>query len=553
MLVLSVVLMVPAAAAVVGFFLDDVAAAVEARHYPGLPPAQRARARRSRSATRCASSGWWWRRNLAALVGLPAGAAAGAVRLLGGQRLPARARVLPARRACGGSGRPEAAALGRRHFWRIWLAGTAMAVPLSVPVLNLVVPILGVAVFTHQFHRLAPPADGRDEKGGPDGRRQVAPAGRCRRSAGSSAGRRRRWPASLLSAGWSAVRGFVPSAGAWRRRRRRSRGGSARSRRRSGSSSASLPAGCVMPRGSTVAPGVDARFASRLTCGARCRGRATVSPPQRMTAQSGGPERDGRRPSPRRACGRSSGRPAPRRGCRAPPRRPRPGCVRPIGSATSSVDEPDDREEHEGAGDASRLLELHQRAGEVLGVQEQHRLAVGADLRLAVAEHAGALRQQPVAGGERCPRPRSRGGGCRRPGSWRGSRRSARRRPSGCSSSILVFGSSMKTTVTPCSGSSCGGADRGAEGVAVLRRGRGEVGHGDGDVVEAADHGRPPVRPRSLGRRGAPARVARRSTRKSLAAGRLPPQTRAMRPAGIAAAADGAGRGPREAACRRYR
>jgi hypothetical protein len=31
-----------------------------------------------------------------------------------------------------------------------------MAVPLSVPVLNLLVPVVGVAVFTHQFHRLAP-------------------------------------------------------------------------------------------------------------------------------------------------------------------------------------------------------------------------------------------------------------------------------------------------------------------------------------------------------------------------------------------------------------
>ena len=30
-----------------------------------------------------------------------------------------------------------------------------MAVPLTVPLINLVVPILGVAVFTHQFHRLA--------------------------------------------------------------------------------------------------------------------------------------------------------------------------------------------------------------------------------------------------------------------------------------------------------------------------------------------------------------------------------------------------------------
>jgi CysZ protein len=48
----------------------------------------------------------------------------------------------------------EAAALRRRHAGRIWLAGTAMAVPLSVPVVNLLVPIVGVAVFTHQFQRM---------------------------------------------------------------------------------------------------------------------------------------------------------------------------------------------------------------------------------------------------------------------------------------------------------------------------------------------------------------------------------------------------------------
>ena len=60
--------------------------------------------------------------------------------------------------------------------------------------------------------------------------------------------------------------------------------------------------------------------------------------------------------------------------------------------------------------------------------------------------------------------------------------------PSGWRSSILVFGSSTKTTVTPWSGSSCGGADAGAEGVAVLRRGGGEVRDRDGDVVQATDH-----------------------------------------------------------------
>ncbi len=30
-----------------------------------------------------------------------------------------------------------------------------MVVPMSVPLLNLLVPIVGVAVFTHQFHRMA--------------------------------------------------------------------------------------------------------------------------------------------------------------------------------------------------------------------------------------------------------------------------------------------------------------------------------------------------------------------------------------------------------------
>ena len=30
-----------------------------------------------------------------------------------------------------------------------------MAIPLTIPVVNLVVPILGAATFTHLFHRLA--------------------------------------------------------------------------------------------------------------------------------------------------------------------------------------------------------------------------------------------------------------------------------------------------------------------------------------------------------------------------------------------------------------
>src|SRR5882762_3722656 len=48
----------------------------------------------------------------------------------------------------------------------------------------------------------------------------------------------------------------------------------------------------------------------------------------------------------------------------------------------------------------SDLLELDERAGEVLGAQEDHRLAVRPDAGLAIAQHAGAGTPEPVAGGE---------------------------------------------------------------------------------------------------------------------------------------------------------
>ncbi|APZ52415.1 Arginine/ornithine antiporter ArcD [Salipiger abyssi] len=51
-------------------------------------------------------------------------------------------------------GREGAAQLRKRHFVTIWAAGVLMAVPLTVPLVNLLVPILGAATFTHLFHRL---------------------------------------------------------------------------------------------------------------------------------------------------------------------------------------------------------------------------------------------------------------------------------------------------------------------------------------------------------------------------------------------------------------
>ncbi len=54
----------------------------------------------------------------------------------------------------------------RRYSVAIWIAGGLMAVPLSFPIINLLVPVLGAATFTHLFHRLKddPPRDGMDTR-----------------------------------------------------------------------------------------------------------------------------------------------------------------------------------------------------------------------------------------------------------------------------------------------------------------------------------------------------------------------------------------------------
>jgi uncharacterized protein involved in cysteine biosynthesis len=152
MLVLSAVLMVPVAAIVVGFFLDDIAAAVEVRHYPGagalaeLPVAVQV-------ADSVRFFGVLVAANLAAFVvylALPPFAPL-VFWAVNGYLLGREYFQLVAMRRLGPAG---AAALRRRHGARVWLAGVLMAIPLTVPVVNLVVPVLGVAVFTHQFHRL---------------------------------------------------------------------------------------------------------------------------------------------------------------------------------------------------------------------------------------------------------------------------------------------------------------------------------------------------------------------------------------------------------------
>lgn len=153
MIGLSIFLMVPVASAFTGLFLEDVADAVEDRHYPQLPPATPLSfAEGLRQSVNFL--GLVIAVNLGALfiypfLGPAIPVAFWAVNgfLLGQEyfSLVALRRLPPS----------EVKAMRLRNRWTLWAAGTMMAAPLSVPIMNLVIPVLGVATFTHLYHQLA--------------------------------------------------------------------------------------------------------------------------------------------------------------------------------------------------------------------------------------------------------------------------------------------------------------------------------------------------------------------------------------------------------------
>lgn len=152
MLALSVFLMIPAAAAFAGLFTDDVAQAVEEAHYPFLPAARiLGWAEGLRASINLI--GLLVLVNLAALMSVlvvgpfaPVLFWAANGWLLGREYFMLVAlRRLPA---------DEAKALRSRNGLTIWMAGALMAAPLSIPLVNLLIPVLGTATFTHIFHKL---------------------------------------------------------------------------------------------------------------------------------------------------------------------------------------------------------------------------------------------------------------------------------------------------------------------------------------------------------------------------------------------------------------
>ncbi len=151
-LVLTLVLFPPAATLAASLFQDRAAAAVERRHYPDLAPAP---ALPIGPVVRAALRLLVW--TLAVnLIALPVYFIPGvnllvyfAVNgaLLGREyfEVVALRRLSPA----------DAAALRRRHRFRLWLAGAIIALGFWVPILNLAMPIAGTAFMVHVYHRLA--------------------------------------------------------------------------------------------------------------------------------------------------------------------------------------------------------------------------------------------------------------------------------------------------------------------------------------------------------------------------------------------------------------
>ncbi len=152
MLILSFFLMIPVASAFTGLFLEDVAKAVEQKHYPYLTPTPRIPFSETLVDT-------------LNFLGVLIGANILAVFLymvlnifsplafwaINGYLLGREYFQMAAMRRLG---RVKAKALAKQHRFEVWIAGILMTVPLTIPLVNLLVPVLAAATFTHMFQRL---------------------------------------------------------------------------------------------------------------------------------------------------------------------------------------------------------------------------------------------------------------------------------------------------------------------------------------------------------------------------------------------------------------
>ncbi len=152
MMLLSVFLMVPVASAFTSLFLDDVADAVEAEHYPHLDPAPRVGFMQGLTDSLGFLGVIVVVNVLALFLYLLFAPLAPLIFIaINGYLLGREYFQLIALRRLGREG---AKAARKRHGVQIWMAGALMAAPLTVPFVNLLVPVIGAATFTHLYHRL---------------------------------------------------------------------------------------------------------------------------------------------------------------------------------------------------------------------------------------------------------------------------------------------------------------------------------------------------------------------------------------------------------------
>ncbi|MCY3994687.1 MAG: EI24 domain-containing protein [Rhodobacter sp.] len=142
----------PLAVAIIGALLDPIVAAVEARHYPNLPQV--------RHRGPLATVGYAIRflflmlgiSLVAWIVAWLTPVPASVVFVLASGYLISREyfETVAVRRVSDKNAKRAVHA----HLPTVWLVGCLVALALNLPVVNLIAPIVGVAAFTHLFHRL---------------------------------------------------------------------------------------------------------------------------------------------------------------------------------------------------------------------------------------------------------------------------------------------------------------------------------------------------------------------------------------------------------------
>lgn len=145
--------MAPVAMAVIGLFLETVVDAVEARHYRDLPTV-RPRPFSELVGYALRFLGLMLAVSLTAFVAsFFAGVFAPVIFVAANGYLIAREyfETVALRRVT----EQEAKRLTGTNLPALWALGAALALALTVPFVNLIVPIVGVAAFTHMYHRLS--------------------------------------------------------------------------------------------------------------------------------------------------------------------------------------------------------------------------------------------------------------------------------------------------------------------------------------------------------------------------------------------------------------